>query len=135
MRTGKAIVLAAVLWSGCVSTQDAVPLPATTPFERSSREEAEYLRLFRSGYLSGRRGYLSTCCLLGDDFDDPVKVARSQGWSAGQDEGYLVWVAEVERAIAAQDRRRLLVLFEALGEDAGAAVEDSLADKHPRVHR
>jgi hypothetical protein len=129
------ILLVALLLSGCSSTQGDVPLPASTPFERSSTEEAEYLRLFRAGYESGRRGLLSTYCLFGADWDNPVLVARSQGWGAGQDEGFTAWVAELEQATADKDRTRLLLLFEALGDDAHAAVDDILGDKSPAIRR
>ena len=133
MRTSNSILLVAVMCSGCISTQDGIPIPAITPFERSSVEEAEYLRLFRAGYESGSRGYLSTYCLFGADFQKPVLVARSQGWTDGQGEGYLVWADAFERAIAEKDRGRLLKLLESLGDDASAAVEDVLADKSRRT--
>ena len=128
-RTRDSILLGTVLWSGCVSTHDGVPLPATTPFERSSEEEAEYLRLFQAGYVSGRRGVQTTYCLFGADFENRVLVARSLGWTDGQAKGYLLWAAELDQALAERDRGRLLVLFESLGDEASAVVDDLLADK------
>jgi hypothetical protein len=133
MRTSNSILLVALVCSGCIANQDGIPIPVTTPFERFSVEESEYLRLFRAGYESGCRGYRSTYCLFGADFQKPILVARSQGWTDGQGEGYLVWADAFERAVAEKDRGRLLKLFQSLGDDARAAVDDVLADRSRRT--
>ena len=127
MRMSSSIFFAALLGLGCATVNEGVPLPATTPFQRSSVEEAEYLQFFRSGYEAGRRGMLSTYCLFGADFDKPVLVARSRGWTDGQEAGLLAWSEQVEQAIAAKDRSRLLILLESARDDASAVVDDLLS--------
>jgi hypothetical protein len=117
------LTLMVLLCCACVSGEPATPVHAVVPVGAGDDVvAAEYQRSFRAGYDSGRRGRMVTACLFGSDFEDPVKVAWSRGWHAGQEEGWNIWLEEYEEAVLAKDRERLIALFER-ADDAVSAEE------------
>jgi hypothetical protein len=133
MRIRNSILIMAALSAACAAHPEGCELPADTPFARSSTQEGEYRPLYRAGYEAAGNGCLTTYCLFGLDHYDPVKIARSRGWTDGQTAGYLVWADELEKAIVARDRKRLVDLLDPLAKDTAAVVEKLLADDDGRT--
>ena len=99
------------------------PIPRETPFDSSPRERVEYLHYYRLGYEAALTGCQSSRCTR-DDF----WPARSAGWVDGQGDGFLVWIADYEDAVARRDRARLQVLLSGLGDFAAEALLESLRE-------